>query len=222
MSDDTTIPTPEVPEETPEADPLAEARAALEAREAELAAKEKSLQKGFNEIAERERAVASRSIPATPEAELDPELEKQLDPYIDRLVAKKYGGALDAAQSAFFVSVEAELERFSEKENVEPEVLNAVIEEYGLRPQDASIASVRDVFRKAAALHRATTFDAEAERQRLREELLKEQAGGTRVDAVRPLRTEVGGAELDEAALEALSPAERYAYLKNAGVKTGY
>src|SRR5512133_3124182 len=94
----------ETPEETP--DPIAEKEAALAAKEAELAAKEKSLQKGFNEIAAREKAVASKTLPADPESPMDPELKAQLDPYIKAAVQEQYGGTLEAAQSAFAVSVQ--------------------------------------------------------------------------------------------------------------------
>jgi hypothetical protein len=199
----------------PEVDPLAEAKAEVEAEKARLADREKALTKGFNEIAEREKAVSARAIPDDP-SDVDPDLEKQLNPYIERAVQSKYGGAIEAAQSAFLVSVDSEMERFAEKSGVDKQALNDVITSYGLRPKDATMASIRDVFAKAAAIHTSTTFDPEAERQRLREEILKEAADGTTVDAVRPIRTEVAGAEPD---LESMSASERYAYLVNKGVR---
>lgn len=191
--DEPSEPAAEAPEEAPEPtpDPLAERQAELDAKAAELAKKEKDLGRGFQEIAERERALTPKEDKFAGTPDLDEDSRKLLDKYID----SKLGNQLGLVERMYVDMANSELERFAEAKGIDVDVLKDTIRDYGLAPTDDSIASMRSVFDRAAKVVKASEFDEESYRKKVedevRESLLKQYAEqGVSVDAITPTRTE--------------------------------
>lgn len=198
--DEVTEEVDEVTEE-PAPDPLAEERARIAEREREL-------QKGFDEIARREREIQSRAPEPTPtddDDEFDPEAMKVLE----RALAKT--PYAQAVQNLYVETAEAELQRFAEKKGIDPDKLrDTIAEKRLLAGAGTSLAAVQSALKDAADILTAKTFDPEAERERIRaEEIQKLRDEGVRIEDVKPKRTEIGTGKADFFD-EDLSPDERY------------
>lgn len=181
-------------------------RAALAKQREELAKKEKDLNRGFMEIAEREKKL---TVPPKEDElpDVPPEAAKILDAYI----GKKLTPLEQKLERTYYDGVNAELERQAEKAGIPPEEILKVATELHLAPADDSISAARDVFVSAANIIKGRTSVPDELKTKLREEILEELAKeGVRVEGVRKTR-ELPDEEPDE---EALSPKERYELIK--------
>lgn len=191
---------------------LEEQRRLLEERQAELDKREKDLNKGFMEVAARERELSERPVyMEEPEDDdvppLAPEAEKVLDKYFER----KYGHVIKAQQEMYADTVNSELESISQRTGVAPEDILSVINETGLYPRDDSIKSARETLSAAAEIYKARTFNRDELEKSVREQVLKELAeSGATIEAVKPTR------ELPDEAVDvdSMTPQQRYEFYK--------
>lgn len=198
MSDDTATPETEVedteqtPVETPDpAADLEKQRAEFEAEKKRLEREKRNLNKWSMELAEREK----RGVTIKDDEPLDPEVEKLLDKYAE----KKLAPQLEIAHSAYAAAVTSELDRFAEKNGVDPEVIEDIIQSGKVTFRDSSIASVREGFSQALAFHKASNFNEDEYRAKLKAEILADLTkDGEKIEGIRPKRTEVStGADED-------------------------
>ena len=210
----------EVAEPVAEEAPAPEPTPDLEARLKELEKKEKALQKGFQEIAAREkRLTAAPSVaPAAdddPLANLDPEAQKILDAFVER----KLGAYNQAVGSLLNDTMESELESYAKSKDVDPADIMEVITERNLQPRGFTRKDRMDVYDLAAAVVKANRDDdiesriqAEVEK---RIASLAEQ--GQVAGAPRPARVDVGEDEVVNPD-DFDNPADRIAWYKRKGL----
>jgi hypothetical protein len=204
MTEEMETPTPEpvveteVVEEAP--DPLAEERAALKAREAEL-------QKGFDKIAREKRELeAARAVaPADDDDEFDPEAMKVLE---KALAKTPYAQSL---QNLYVDMAETELQRYAEANKVDPDVLRDTIADSGLLAGGApSLRGVQSAIKKAHKLIQADSFDPEkAAEEAYKKALERIKEEGIAIEDIKPNRAEPGVGKADFFD-EDLSPDDRY------------
>lgn len=186
--------TPETDEATEEVttEPVVEAPspdAEFKAREEAIAKRERELQRGFDEVARREREAASRTAPPVEEDDI-PEIPEDTAKALDKFFTEKYGTKLRAVDNLYADVVENEL---AKREN--PDAIKDAITEYGLMPKDDSISAIREVFDKAETIAKAKSSNPDAEREAIRAEerkkLLEELAAeGVHVETIEPKRSE--------------------------------
>ena len=204
-------PTEAAPE--PEAAPAPD----LTAKEKELAKKERALQKGFAEIARREKELQVPPMKAIDEGDdipdLDPVAQKALKKYLD----SQYGGYFQAQEMLTADLFESELENFAEKKGVDADDLRDFVSEKGLQPKDYSRKGFRELLNDSYTLMKP--YDPEAERERItaevREQVLKELADqGVVVEAVKPKRSDNSAlpSNVDE-----MTPEERLSFYQRKG-----
>lgn len=210
MSDDLTTPTVETPEPEPVAPEADTLRQEIEAERAALKKKESELNKWSMTLAERERTYQPVQTP-TPDVvpDLDPEAQKVLDAYFE----KKYGGVEKAVSALYADTVEAEMERFAVAKGIEPDALKQTLIEQNIQPAEMSLKGIRKSFETAKAIMDASKFNPDAEREKLKAEILADLTErGVRIEGVEPkTKTPTKGVDLDD---DALTPAERYAAFK--------
>ena len=179
--------------DTPDAapPPEPEPQPDLEARLKELEKKEKALQKGFQEIAEREKRIAAPkpTVDDDPLANLDPEAQKILDAFME----KKLGAYEQAVGGLLNDTMESEMESYAKAKDIDPEAMMEVVRDKGLAPKGFTRKDRLEVYDLAAAVVQANnrvdidTLVNEKVEARLAE--LAEQ--GQIAGAPRPARTEV-------------------------------
>lgn len=199
-------PEPEpAPEPAPEPEPVvaddfAEREAALKKRERELNA--------WNmKIAEREKALvgSGQEKPAEPLGQLDDEAAKVLDAFIQ----SKYGDKFQLIDTFYNNAVQETVETFAAQKGVEPEELFSTLQESGVQPADYTPKGLKTALEAAYAIKERKAFDPEAERAKLRAEILAEmnERGLATAEPVGRVDLE-GGPDIDS---DELSPAEKYA-----------
>lgn len=204
----------EATEPQPEAQP--EPSVDIEAAKAELAKKERDLQKGFDEIARRERELQDRTAPK-PVVEdddlgLDPEAEKVLDKFVSRKTSQQEQFVRQMWQDM----AQSEVEKVADKAGISVEELERTITENGLNPAGPTRRDVAEMANKAVALHKATTFNLDSEREKMRAEILAELANeGVEVVSVKQGKVEAN-APLEGDVYE-MSPADRVRYYEEKG-----
>lgn len=213
-----TTPTEEPAEEQAPEQPDYEAmKADIEAKTAELSKKEKALQKGFEEISRRERAIPQPRPDTTDAPELDPAAERALDAY----VARKYGPTLAAGESAYYNLMDASFESAATKYGVDADAIRETVQRLGINPKSNDIRDVREAIEAAADITSKSSLDPAAiEKQveaRVREQLFKELSEkGVNIDAVVPAKAskaaEPAGTDLYE-----MDPDQRVAWYKAKG-----
>jgi hypothetical protein len=181
----------------------------LDAQRAELDKRSRDLNKGFMEIADRERRLTAEPEEKDDEVpEVPPEAAKILDRYID----KRTKPLEEALQNTYVESVGMELERFAEKAGRTEEELLTVVQEYNLTPKDNSLGAAREVFKKAADIMEAKSRGSEEDlKAKLKAEILEELAKtGVRIEGVAAAR-ELPDDNPDE---EELSQSQKYELFK--------
>lgn len=179
-------------EAVPEVDPAAE----LKAREEAIAKRERELQRGFDEVARREREAAR---PAPVEDDDIPEIPEETAKALEKFFADKYGDKLRAVDNLYADVLDTEL---SKREN--PDAVRDIIAEFGLVPKDDSVRAIREVFDKAEAIARTRDLDPEALKAEAKAEAEKEilsrlAAEGVNVDTIEPKRSDAApDATLDD------------------------
>lgn len=211
MSDDPTTPTVETPEPEPVAPDADALRQEIEAERAALKKKESELNKWSMTLAERERSYQPPVQTPAPEVvpDLDPEAQKVLDAYFE----KKYGGVEKAVSALYADTVEAEMERFAAAKGIEPDALKQTLIEQNIQPTEMTLKGIRRSFETAKAIMDASKFNPDAEREKLKAEILADLTErGVRIEGVEPKpKTPTKGVDFDD---DSLTPAERYAALK--------
>lgn len=196
--------------EAPQIDPEVAERLKAEAKaeiEAEYSKKERDLQRGFEEIAERERRLAAPPVQAEPVPELDPEAERA----VSALIERQYGSRLASAEQAMEAIANDKLKAFAAEKGVEAGALRETIAEFGL-VRKPGLEGVEDAIEAAYRIQQSKTFDPEAERARIREELLAEAQGGVRVEGITPRRGTPAVSSNED--VHEMSTADRMAYYK--------
>jgi hypothetical protein len=209
MSDEEVIEqAPEVEEGTPEVDETEAEREKIRAEvEAEFAKKEKALQKGFQEIADRERAISS-----PPPVDDDvPELDETAAKALKKFIETEYGAQLGQSTAVMNSLAERELQKFASDKEVDADEIRALIEDYGL-VKKPGLDGVEDALNKAYNLQRALNFDPKAEAEKLREQSIAEAEEGVRVEGVKPKRGASPVSSNED--VHEMSTADRLAYYK--------
>lgn len=207
------------PDETPEPEIDIEAEKSRIAEErAAIAKREKELQRGFQEIAARERAAQTpKPVEADPFADLDPQQAAWLKSTIEKTASAAISPELQSMQQFLVSTINDQIDAYAKEQGVDPGDVRDIINTYGLAPSDNSIASVRDVASKAVKLLQVDTFDPKAEERRITEKVLADLADkGVKVEAVRPARAEIGDAEPDWESND-YTMAERYEWMQSHG-----
>jgi hypothetical protein len=219
MSDETTIPDPEVTTEPEVVEVATEAppepAVDYEALKAENDKKERNLNKWSMELAERERRLAAPAASAAPEAvsEVDPENLKAVAPYVKAIIESDYAPKLNAAEAMMESFIEDDLTRFAKDKGIEPDDIMEVITQRNLSAQGPALADVRKVFQDAYDIMQASSFDPVAKEAELREKILKELAEqGAEIVSVKEGRAAGSKPTLDT---DSMSMDERYDYLKS-------
>ena len=195
VNDDETVvadysePTEAAPEPEPQPD-LAAERAEWEK---ERAKKERALQKGFDEIARRERELQNVAQPKVEEGDdipdLDPVAQKALKKYLDT----QYGGYFQAQEMLTQDLFESELESFADKKGVDADDLREFVQTKGLAPKEYTRKGFREMLSDSYTLMSPVNLDEAIENAKRegREAALRELADqGIIVEGVKPKRSE--------------------------------
>lgn len=135
-------------------------------------------------------------------ANLDPKEAEALKRAIRReaeaVISSTVGPKADLAEELFNQSSRKAFLAFAESAHVDPETIAGIMEDHNLWPSEPSLEALTHQMEAAAAIHRSREFDPEAERERIRAEVLKEQVkDGSSVKAVEPSKPEVTDKETD-------------------------
>ena len=163
------------------------------AKEKELAKKERALQKGFDEIARRERELQNVAQPKIEEGDeipdLDPVAQKALKKYLD----SQYGGYFQAQEMLTQDLFESELESFADKKGVDADDLREFVQTKGLAPKEYTRKGFREMLSDSYTLMSPVNLDEAIENAKRegREAALRELADqGIIVEGVKPKRSD--------------------------------
>jgi|MudIll2142460700_1097286.scaffolds.fasta_scaffold00080_11 hypothetical protein len=171
-------------------------RAQLEAERKALEKREKDLNRGFEEIARREKLVerfADNMTPAQAAAAASqtdvPELSPEAQLAVDSYFQQKYGSQLNQVDVLYNDLAESELQSFAEKQGIDPEELKQVIIDNNLQPNAKSLTDIRASLKKASLIREGSTVNREAIAAEERAKVLRELAAkGIQVEGVKPKR----------------------------------
>jgi len=190
----------------------------------QLQKKEHDLQKGFEEVARRKKEldeIQSRLAAGAIEEDedLEPEAAEDLTPeareILKRFVSNEFGPVFNTVETMYAEMVNSELSRFASEKGVDEATLVETIRDNGLFPKDYSLASAKEVYERAYALHRAENFDEKTLEERIREKVLSELAEqGVRVEGVSPKASTPPEPEASGESVYDMTPDERLKHLQ--------
>lgn len=201
-------PAPEEASEQPAPD-IEALKAEIEAERKQVEKDRKALQKGFEEIARRERTIASQPPDDAPE--LDEAAQKAIDAHM----RKQFGGYFADVENMRYDIIDSEFERTAEATGLDVDTLKAAVDDNNIVPKSMSRADIRFALERAAKIVKADALDPEAlEKQiedKVREKLYAELAEkGVNIESVVPKK---GKATSDHAGVsdDDLTPEQRIA-----------
>lgn len=207
----------EAPPETPPEPDLEAIKTSIAEERAALEKEKKALQKGFQEIARREKEVTRPPVDDDDTPDLDDAAKAALGKYMQ----KEYGGYFSGLEKLYEDMASNEVERYAKDHELDADDLRAAISDNGLAPQDPTISAVRDTLEKAARIVQSSKFDLDKERERLkaelREELAEQYEKGVNIEGLRPKRGEAAAPEGD---IYEMTPEQRLAWYKEKGYIT--
>ncbi|MEO0073655.1 MAG: hypothetical protein ABIK43_03195, partial [candidate division WOR-3 bacterium] len=133
----------------------------------ELAKRERDLNKGFMEIAERERRIAelleARSLGGSDEEDddipLSPESKEILDKFVTKKLSREIEPIIRAQEELYAETIENEIASAAEKFGVPEESIIEVLTTTDMAPKDRSLKAARDVVYAAAKIAKAQSID---------------------------------------------------------------
>ena len=201
------------PDPTPEPEPTPDFKAELEAMKKEIEKDRKNLQKGFDEIARRERELAAPKMSELKEGDDIPDLDPTAAKALKKFLDENYGGYFQTTEMVAADLFESELDTFAEKRDLDADALRSLISERGLQPRDYTRKAFRDLLNDAATLLKPV--DSDALREQVREEIMRELADqGVVVEAAKPKRTE---STLESGFDDEMTPEQKLAFWKRKG-----
>ena len=199
----------DVQHEAPPPEPAAD----LAAKEAELKRKEAELNKWNMRIAEREKALAGEPKPEPKKADGElPPLSEDAEKVLDDFIQRRLGSKLGVIDTLFQDTIDAELENFAASKGVEADVLRETLAASGIQPKEFSRRGFREAFSAAYDIHQSRSFDRDAEREKMKAEILAElKEQGIRPDSVEPSsRVDLDSEPVNMMDDGELSPADKY------------
>lgn len=192
----------------------------IERMREELAKRERDLNKGFMEIAERERRIAelleSRSLGGSNDDDedipLSPESKEILDKFVTKKLSREIEPIIRAQEELYAETIENEIANAAEKFGVPEESIVEVLATTEMAPKDRSLKAARDVVYAAAKIAKAQSIDESEIERRVREKILKELAEqGATVAGVKPARQLPD----ERVPVDEMSARQRYEYYKS-------